>query len=286
MSDANAEPQFGGLFAEASSGNAPGNHPAPADAPAPAVAANASDWRAQFAPEYQDNPYLKTFNDPNALAKSYIEQHKLIGSRFENMTPEQLEHFHTAMNVPKEAGQYNFTLPEELSRDNLQEDWFKETAFKAKVTPKQAQELFSAYAEQVNSQTKAQREQAEATLREANQALDKEFGEAKPVKLKAAVQLLRNEMGDEFLKRFSQSDMANDPDTIKFLVKMAERSAEDRGVDLVGSQSWGPSKDQAVSEIARLQSDPEFTKKLSPSHPDYRASKAKWDKLFAMAYPD
>ena len=50
-----------------------------------------TDWRAEFSPELKEAPSIKDFENPEALAKSYVEQAAYLGNAIRPPGPEASE---------------------------------------------------------------------------------------------------------------------------------------------------------------------------------------------------
>lgn len=113
-----AAPATGGDPAPAA-GTPPAADPKAGATPPPA----ADDWRKDWAPELRDDPSLKDFKDPQAIAKALVETKKMVGAKplsrpDANATQEQKDAFTKQLRdlngVPTDIKEYGLAKPSDL----------------------------------------------------------------------------------------------------------------------------------------------------------------------------
>jgi hypothetical protein len=238
-----------------------------------------TDWTHTFSEEHRAKPYLKDFKSADDLLKSYENQRSLIGKRIEDASPEQLVTIREKLGVPKAADAYKLTLPEDRSKEGVDEQWFREAMLEAHVPENEANVLFNKYAELVATQRQAYEQREQQTATDARHALDKAWGPATDARLKGVVNFIQERGGDEILEIYNKSNLKNSAQFVQFLGSLAELHAEHKGVNLSASSSWGTTPSEAQAQINAMKSDPDFIKKVS-NDADF---KQKWMRLHELA---
>lgn len=242
---------------------------------------NDDSWKNAFSVENRAKAYLKEFSSADAFIKSYENQRSLIGKRLEDFTPEQLETYRTKLNVPSSPDAYKLMLSEDISTEGLDESWFRKTMSDVNIPQKDAQALYGKYAELINTQRETIARERDAKLQAGQAELDKVYGTAKPARMQGIVNFLREQGGEDVLSELSNSDLSMSPKFIQFLGKMAELSAEDRGVALSSSKSWGTTPSEAKITIENMRRDPEFLTKMGND----KQFKEQWMQAHMLAEP-
>lgn len=181
------------------------------------------------------DPSLQMFKEPAALAKSWVNAQKMIGADKVVIpkadAPEaDWEAFYTKIGRPEAADKYEFKLPDGVKMDDNLAKGFKETAFKAGLTPRQVQSLVEWDAQQKIQQAKNfEAEQTNAlrgALDEYKQSLGgEEKFKATVDKARVAVRALA---GDDFKAFLRDSGVGSRPEAIAFFAKLADMMGEDK----------------------------------------------------------
>lgn len=252
-----------------------------------AAAAPVSDWRQALPEDIREHRHLSEVKDVQTLAKNYLNAQQLIGKRFQDMSPEDMANYHAKIGVPEKPDAYKLLAPEGLQVDDQLKGWYSQIAHKTGLTQQQAEGIFSAWNE-LQGQSVAQVEQQKVEQRRvATEELQKEFGSAFPQRLEVARRAAHHFGGEALVERLEQSGLGDDPIVIKALVRAGMLMAEDKGVDVKQSSSFGTSPGEAQTMIKQRQSDPEFVKSYSDKrHPNHQKSLAEMQKLFQLAYPE
>lgn len=275
------------------SGNAASSHQASAGN---ASAGNTSagtvntDWKSALPKELQEEPSLKSFNDPVALAKSYVHAQKLIGADkiaipSKHATEDDWKQVYAKLGLPADVKEYDIKFKEGVSIDENFLNDFKTNAHKAGILPKQAQALADWF-----SEANAQAEERITNEYRANQtkqleALKTEWGVAFQNNLVKAQQVLREAGSPELISYLEDTGLGNDVNLIRLLSNIGTKFFSE-GTEKGGRNSNDPTytpKD-AMKEINKIQGDsshPFWVK----DHPGHRAAVEEMQNLYKMAYP-
>lgn len=142
-------------------------------------------------------------NDPMKVAQQAFELDKFAGNAVAvpkaDASQEDFDKFYSRLGRPESADKYDLTVPEDLP-ENLPYDadaakWFRETAFSHGLTQDQAQKLHDGFIAQQAELAKTLGDQTvattEATVTEANEALQKQWGAPTGETYKANLELSR-----------------------------------------------------------------------------------------------
>jgi hypothetical protein len=244
---------------------APADTPAADPAPAAAPADAAADWRAGLPEELRDAAALKKFNDPGALAKSYVELEKKIGQRGvtvpgEGAAPEEIAAYRKALGVPEKPDGYGLKVPEGVpehawneASGTLLSNWAHDLA----LTPAQAQGLAERYAKMV-----ADHAQQEAVATE--EALRGEWGALYDRKVAAAARATKELLGPEAAAVLAEAGLSNNVHLLRALNRIGEAISPHDGSAGMGG-GGAPSADPRA-EIKALKASPAYEDALHPAH--------------------
>ena len=136
-----------------------------------------------FSPEYQGHPALDGLDEPNKLAKSYIELKGKVGRAVnppaENATEEERYDFLRKAGIPtrpQSQEDYSFSDPPDVPKSDL--TWFKTLSYSLGLSNEQADAIQSQYRSVFQAATNAITERKEATNRAANDAMRLQMGDA------------------------------------------------------------------------------------------------------------
>lgn len=182
-------------------------------------------WRKQLRQEFWENEEAAKFGNPSDLFQAYLEQQERLGKAVlppgEDATEEDVQSFYKALGVPEDPSGYN--LPDVEGMPEGYSSKFAQLALHAQLTPAQAERLMKADAENYLQTVKASKEASQ----KAEQELRKEFGDKFDEKVEQANKFLAKVGGDRLLKEFAKSPMGNNPDMVRFVVRMSEVVSED-----------------------------------------------------------
>jgi hypothetical protein len=260
--------------------------------------ATPTSWRDTLPDDLKADPSLATFNDPAALAKSYVNAQKLIGKDKislpdKHATDEDWNNIFSKLGLPKELAEYQVDVEKDAGLDETFINQFKENAHKAGVLPKQAKKLLDWY-------TKASKETLGAYQNDINskqaaleEVLKKDWGAAFDKNM-LATNLVMKDFGDEeTAKFFSEAKMADgtslqkNPAFLKFMAKIGGTLKEEAikgGIQERGGDPNALSPDNAMKEVSRIMGDfahPYYDK----NHPNHLAAVSDVQRFMQMAHP-
>jgi len=255
--------------------------PPAADAP--------SDWKESLPDDLKADPSLVAFKDVETLAKSFIHNKKYLNDRGiliprEDAPPEKWDEYYKALGRPDDPEKYQFTeikLPEGQEVDADMEKNFREQAFAAGLTAKQAGALRDWYFNQATERIGSFEQQQKEALGAATETLKKTWGNKFETNIKSADSAWRKFVAPEDMEAtiaMMDQGPGNNPLFIKLFHNIAKSMGEDtlKGSDgIVGKGHY----EQAL-DIMRT---PEYT---DANHPGHKDAVKKAEVLFGKAFPD
>jgi hypothetical protein len=177
------------------------------------------DWREGLSIE--EIQKLSRFKDPKAVAKSYLELEKRLGSAVsvpgENAKPEEIRAFLSKLGVPEKADGYELKTPAE------EDGWSKEVEgqardrfLKAGLTPKQAQEMINLHVELVEKGAQALNDGA----KQAESQLKSEWGSGFKRNWGFAMAALEEYFGADGISELSRNPLGNSVSFLKGLARL------------------------------------------------------------------
>lgn len=234
-------------------------------------------------------------NNVQDLARSYHNAQKMVGADKVAIPGPNAEDsdwgvVYDRLGRPEDSKSYEFTFGEEqgsIASDDAVIEQFKETAYGIGLSKKQAEGIFNWY----NGLAVESSQQIETGLsdrrRDAEEALQKEFGNAYNQRLELAQRIAREFGGDEGVQLLEETGLGNDPTVIKMFAKIGMAMSEDNIAVGTGNSSFLMTPNEAQREIASLQRDNEFMKAYgdasAPTHPE---AVTRMQKLFQYAHPE
>ena len=243
---------------------------------------NGGDWLQALEEPYRKDPNLTKFKSQSDLAKSYLNQLKLVGANKvvlpgEKATPEEWNQFFEKIGRPKDSSGYKFDhLPEEL-RHESNEKIFAEVFHKAGLTPKQAEVITQAWAELSNAELSRMQESQGEMAKKAETVLRKEWGMAYNQNLQLASKVVKQFGDPEALEALEA--VGNHPAVLKMFAKLGKQLAEDGIVGRPAGDTLSP--EEAHIKIKELQNHPGY---LDGNHPEHKLIVKKLEGLFSMKY--
>jgi hypothetical protein len=133
---------------------------------------------AEKAIPLREHPKLKEFKSPEELAKSLLNQEKLLGKKVIGLAPLKPDatdeekaawdkEFRTVMGVPEKPEDYKLPIPEGMPIHKEFKNWFLKSAHENGMSPAQVERQVSSYAAWAAGMMKANEE---AALKEAEEA--------------------------------------------------------------------------------------------------------------------
>jgi hypothetical protein len=249
-----------------------------------AVAAEAApvSFLESLPEELRNEPSLRTFTDPGALAKSYVSAQRMIGADKiaipgKHAGPDEWREVYNRLGAPTEAKGYTFDGVDGVDENAL--NTFREQAYNSGLTNRQANDMIAHFQSITQSGQEAAQQEAAAVAEASLAELQREYGRAFDQKLDLAQVAARTFLGGTEL--FDQIELADGrllgdhPDIVRMFVALGEQIGEDqlvgepsemvmtpqeaqRQIDeltLPNSPYWDknhPNKDRIVEEVLRL----------------------------------
>ena len=249
-----------------------------------AVAAEPEEWRTSLPEAIRDDASLKSISDVPALAQSFVHAQRMIGADKVVVpgkwaTEDDWSAVYDKLGRPSDAGGYELKVetPEGAEADGDMLDWFRSTAHKNGLTPRQAQGLLAEYQQFSQSREVSASGSVEQQQVVTEQELRKDWGETYDERIGIAKDVLA-QFGDDELADGVATDgqilFGNDPRVVRFLHKVGayinERVSED---GLLGAKTTGMmAPDEAQAKIRELtaQNSPYWNQR-APEHDWYVA---------------
>jgi hypothetical protein len=236
----------------------------------------------------RDAGVLKRFGDVGALAKGYLNAFNLVGRDKIPMpqTEEEWNEVYDRLGRPKEAGEYNLTVGDDLPQEFKEAmaknmGWFQDTAHRLGLNAEQAGKLYSEYAGFVHEQATLQNETVIQEMDAAREELKGELGEAYEGKMTLANRAIEELGGEDLISLFERSGMGRNPTVVKAFIKMGEMMGEDVGLDTEGHAT--ETFDQLDEQIAAIQANTAYLDEKAPEH---KVLVEKMQKLMQRRHPE
>lgn len=212
----------------------------------------------------------KKFNYPEIL-KSYVNAQKMIGKDKvvlpgKNATDDDWNNFYNKIGRP-ELEKYDVRLKEGQEADATFMKKYKEIAHKSGLLPKQAENLFHWYHEEVEGAQKAVLEARKQELDAELFNLKKEWGVGYDKEVDLAKRALRQFASDDEIEALKQAGLTGNVKFVKLLNKIGKGLKEDSFKhESVGS--FGMTKEDASRKINEMYSDTSgpYLNKQHPGH--------------------
>lgn len=250
----------------------------------------AEDWMEQvLGDELKDNASLKQFTSLPAIAKTIVNQNKIVGRKefdWSKASDEEKAAVRTSQGVPEDDKGYAFTAPDNIP-EYLEYNDTKDSAFAAKahelgLSVEQAQGLHSWYNDgQIVDGTKNY-EEGKAAYDAAEAELRSELGAAYEQKIDLANRVVNTmELGEEL----ETLGLKSNPATIKAMLKIAGFISEDRlvGDPKVGGGNQMMTPTEAQDEVNKMMGE-ENSPLMDRDHPEHAAYVKRKTELFSMIY--
>lgn len=227
--------------------------------------------------DLRNEPSLRTFTDPGALAKSYVNAQRMIGADKvarpgKSWTDDQYNEFYNAIGRPDSADAYQFDVSGIMSDEEAQS--FRQTVFEAGLQPRQVAKLEQFINNLSESAQTATQTRTEEAVFAAEQELRSEFGQAFEQRMGLAQSAARTLLGNEGMEMFesvqlSDGRMLGDhPDVVRMFANLAEQIGEDNLVGEPTELIMTPEEAKSrISEMTRR--DGPYFDKMHPEHDAY-----------------
>jgi hypothetical protein len=204
-------------------------------APEPVVAEAAPVGFLESLPEeLRNEPSLRTFTDPGALAKSYVNAQRMIGADkiaipSKSATQDEWREVYTKLGAPTEVGGYDLGDDAPLADEYMNS--FREHALNAGLNANQANEMMAFIRSTVDGVNQGYEKGAEEARYASEQELKEEFGQAFEQRLELAQMAARDLLGDtEIFDDIVLSDgrmLGDHPAIVKMFSNLAAQIGED-----------------------------------------------------------
>ena len=225
--------------------------------------------------DIRNEPSLRTFTDPGALAKSYVNAQRMIGADKialpgKSATDDDWREVYTRLGAPTDVKGYNFDGDVPLEQNYLNS--FKEHALTAGLNTRQANQMMNFVRDTIQGMSESTSKGTEEALYAGEQELRQEYGQAFEQRLQmaqmAAKQLLG---GTELLDEITLSDgrmLGDHPDIIRMFSNIASMIGEDNLAGDTTELIMTP--EEASRQIAEMtRRDGPYWDRMHPEHETY-----------------
>jgi len=257
--------------------------------PAPSPTQPAADWSAGFDADAKALVAAKGWRGPEDALKSYAHLERLMGGErialpAADAAPEAWDAVYARLGRPARADDYALEKPEGVAYSDDLAAGFRQAAFAAGLSDRQAQALHDFYVRTAVERTEDEAARGAAASEELELELRRTWGSQYDAKVALARRAARAFAPPEALDALSASLDA--PALLALFARIGEAMGEDRLVGDGGALlALGP--DQARSEIARIEG--QMTDPRSPlmdrAHPEHDALVRRRDALYRLAFP-
>ena len=247
-----------------------------AEAAAPeAVEAAPVSFLESLPEELRNEPSLRTFTDPGALAKSYVNAQRMIGADKialpgKSATPDEWREVYTRLGAPTDASGYEFEGESPLQDDYMNS--FREHALNAGLNPSQANEMMNFVRSTVDGMNQGLEQSADEARYAGEQELRQEFGQAFEQRVEMAQMAAQNLLGGtEMFDEIQLSDgrmLGDHPDIIRMFSNLASAIGEDNLAGETTELVMTPEEaSRQVAEMTRR--DGPYWDRMHPEHDTY-----------------
>jgi len=246
-----------------------------------AVAAEAApvSFLESLPEDLRNEPSLRTFTDPGALAKSYVNAQRMIGADKvakpgSSWTDDQYNDFYAAVGRPESADAYEIEAGKNLNQEEMAK--FRQVAWEAGLQPRQLDRLMNFFDEASQEAQVTSEAMADKVVYEAEQELRQEFGQAFEQRMGLAQTAARTLLGEKGMSMFDEvtlSDgrlLGDHPDVVRMFATLAEQIGED---NLLGEPTeLVMTPEEASRQVAEMtRRDSPYFDKMHPEHDTYVA---------------
>jgi len=227
--------------------------------------------------ELRNEPSLRTFTDPAALAKSYVNAQRMIGADKvaipgKSATPDEWREVYQRLGAPTEVGGYEFEGDVPLDDNYI--DAFREHALNAGLNGRQANEMMNFVRGTITGMNEGLEQSREQALYEGEQQLRQEFGQAFEQRVEMAQLAARQLLGDtEMFDQITLSDgrmLGDHPEIVKLFSNLATQIGEDNLAGETTELVMTP--EEASRQIAEMtRRDGPYFDRMHPEHDTYVA---------------
>jgi len=234
----------------------------------------AKSWKDIISEEFRNDPNIAKFTEIDALAKSYINATRMIGSDKvvipnQNSTEDQWNEVYGKLGRPESPDKYKFDVKSEVIpfADNVIKQ-YADNVHKLGLNNKQAQGILEFYKNSMEQSAKQSQIDMETAKEQSQQQLRQEWGRAYDDNLKKAGAVAKANLNSQILDMQLKdgSRLGDNPEIIKGFAKIANLLSEDSMVSTESeSVNQGKDLETEISRITNDKSNPYWNK----SHPDH-----------------
>ena len=234
----------------------------------------AKSWKETISEEFRKDPNIAKFTEIDALAKSYINATRMIGSDKvivpnQNSNEDHWNEVYDKLGRPQSPDKYKFEIKSDVVPfEETSIKQFAENAHKLGLNNKQAQGILEFYKNNVEQSAKQSQIDIETSQAQSQQQLRQEWGRAYDEKLTKAKSIAQANFSKELLNTQLKDGtvLGDNPEIIKGFANIANLLSEDKIIS-TESESVNQGRDiqTEISKIMDDKSGPYWNK----SHPDH-----------------
>ena len=234
----------------------------------------ATSWKETISEEFRNDPNIAKFTEIDALAKSYINATRMIGTDKvavpnQNSTEDHWNEVYDKLGRPESAEKYKLEAKSEVVPiEETAVKQFAENAHKLGLNNKQAQGILEFYKNSMEQTAKQTQIDAETAQAQAQQVLRQECGKSYDANIQKAASLAKANMKAEVLDLPMKdgSRLGDNPDIIKGFAKIADMLSEDKIISTESENvNQGRDYDAEISQIINDKTGPYW----NSTHPDH-----------------
>jgi len=245
-----------------------------------------ADW---VSPDYQQVVESKGWQSADDVLKSYVNLEKAMGK--ERLAVPEADQDITEwegwskLGTPETAEGYELNVPENM-QDYSQElsDWFRQSAYDAKVPAHMAQKLHDGFVQRAIDQHQDQMLSTQRQVEDWTAEIKKEYGTAYDDKIGVAKRAVRAFGSDNLINILDTTGLGNHPDMIRTFAKIgAELSSGAQFKEAESTGRFGMTPADAKEQIAQIRNNPALGDR---NHPEHKVLNEKLSQLYELAFPE
>lgn len=234
----------------------------------------ATSWKETISEEFRNDPNISKFTEIDALAKSYINATRMIGTDKvavpnQNSTEDQWNEVYDKLGRPESADKYKLEAKSDVVPiEETAVKQFAENAHALGLNNKQAQGILEFYKNSMEQTAKQSQIDAETAQAEAQQQLRQEWGKSYDANIQKAASLAKANMDAKVLDMQMKdgSRLGDNPEVIKGFAKIADMLSEDKIISTESENvNQGRDLESEISQIVNDRNNPYWNK----GHPDH-----------------
>lgn len=260
--------------------------------PPAAPSASTPSWRDSLPDDLKTHSTLSKFNEPAALAKSYVELEKMRGVPADQLLvlPKDANDkdgwtkVFSKLGRPESPDKYSevkMDLPEGVEFSKEEATLARAKFHELNMTDAQAAGVLGLFGEKLKQGLETSTAAKEKAKQESEAALKKEYGDKYESVIASADNVLKRYGDESFREKLIASGFANDATMVKFLADIAKRTSEDNSNVNGTRPDLLDAKSKADAKLLELSLDKEFQTALHNStHPSHDAAIKTWTDQF------